>query len=140
MKSEKDNSKTPKKSAGSTFVYNVFVLAVVASTVISIPYLCQTYQSEQTALQRELDRISSQIKQNTVIIQNMQVKLEAFKGEQITLQADALGLHKPAPQHVVQIDAYGRRRNNGFIANVQHGQHPDNGITDNNQHHASMKN
>ena len=96
-----------KSTTASTIVYWAIYLPILAMAAISVPFQFQKIQEEQnhleTAKQRTLTEIEAQGKE----IDNLNVRLQYFKGESLKKHAEKLGLHKPSPSQFVVLDRHG---------------------------------
>ena len=96
-----------KSSTISTIVYWVIYLPILAFAVISIPFNYQKKQAEQSQLEVAKQRAQAEIEAMSKEIDNLNVRLQYFKGEKIKEHAERLGLHKPAAGQFIVLDRNG---------------------------------
>ena len=96
-----------KSSTISTIVYWIIYLPILALAVVSLPFNYQKKQEEQSHLENSKQRVQSEIEAMKKEIDNLNVRLQYYKGEKIKQHAERLGLHKPEPGQFIVLDQNG---------------------------------
>ena len=96
-----------KSSTISTIVYWAIYLPILTFAVISVPFTYQKKQAEQSQLEYAKQRAHAEIEAMKKEIDNLNVRLQYYKGEKIKEHAERLGLHKPAPGQFIVLDRNG---------------------------------
>ncbi len=96
-----------KSSTASTIVYWAIYLPILAVAAVSVPFQFQQTREEQNQLEHAKQRTLSEIEAQGKEIDNLNFRLQYFKGEPRKKHAEQLGLHKPAVGQFVVLDRQG---------------------------------